>query len=291
MSQLVSFLPVACAVPLALLGPLARRSTLAFAWSWACAALVAMASVEWASGSLVESSTPAWTPAARFAAGALSFCPFMSVLGSKRPHEQAWQWIVLSLWGILVLPAAEWLVLRRGVSLEIHGVRAWFLLVLIVVQATHALGTRAWFAGLSLAAAQTIFFAAWLPGFGGPLERWLLATCGEPTRHVAVWTCVGVSFAALRWSWRTRASRSPRDRVWLDFRDRFGTLWSLRVMERVQAAAHTERTPWRLHWNGFSASTDSPPGFPVSLDHALWNLLRRFVTPEWCAARGWQVPE
>ncbi len=42
------------------------------------------------------------------------------------------------------------------------------------------------------------------------------------------------------------------DRVWTDFRDLFGTVWSLRVMERVNETARLQQWNWELTWSGFT---------------------------------------
>ncbi|MFO0903600.1 MAG: hypothetical protein U0939_11400 [Pirellulales bacterium] len=290
MNSMLSYAPpLLGAALLALVLPRARRATVMYGWIWACVALAATSLLQIYEGA-AGGAAPSWLPAARFAALSLTFCPFMSVLGSKRPHEQAWQWIVLSLWGVLVLPAAEWWVLRRGVTLEIHGVRAWFLLILIGMQALHGLGTRLWLAGLLLAAAQASVFAADLPVVGTWLDSSLRSVLGESLRRGGEWLC-GLSALAATWhAWRPRAAASPRDRIWCDFRDRFGLLWAVRVWERVQAATATEREPTRrLGWYGFVVEAEETD--ESQLDQVVWNLLRRFVSRSWCVERGWTPPQ
>ncbi|MFO0871806.1 MAG: hypothetical protein U0935_23020 [Pirellulales bacterium] len=281
-----------------------RDSLLVYAWGWTCLAAVAVGGVElWVVLGMTTSgaaeAAPSWLGPTRYAAACLLFCPLMSVLGSKRPHEQAWQWIVLSLWGILVLPAVEFLLVRRGATLEIHGVRSWFLLGLIFLTATHGIGTRGFPAGGLLALAQTLLLRHHLPG----LARWLEAEHHQPLSDSAI-THVAVLLLIATLSWlltlpRWHRHAPPQDRVWLDFRDAFGTLWALRIRERFNDAASAGSWDLRLAWLGFrrriGTTTESPATDPCAIlderaAQAFWNLARRFVTPAWCLRRGWTPP-
>jgi hypothetical protein len=326
---------IVAAGPLLWLGRAARGTTLMYAWGWACLAAAGVAGVELAimlPGGLAES--PDTARPARYLAAILVFCPLMSALGSKRPHDQAWQWIVLSLWGILALPAFEWLALRRSPALEISGVRAWFLVLLVGMTALHWLGTRLTLAGLMLAAAQACALWEWLPLGGAAIEPWVglslwvgalaagAASFGMPggsapggsARSAATTTSVTPRVAAGREPCAGDLPPTPastatpppdgqcwaaQDRVWRDFRDRFGTLWAFRIMERVNTAAILAGWPVRLEWNGFQTSPlDAAPSRTamtvdeqdIGVDQALWNLLRRFVSSDWCQARGWTPP-
>jgi hypothetical protein len=317
---------IAAAVLLCWLRLAARGTTMLYAWGWACVAAAGIAGVEFAIALPEELAltSDAYKPA-RYLAAILLFCPLMSVLGSKRPHEQAWQWIVLSLWGILALPALEWLALRRAPALEISGVRGWFLLLLVGMAAIHWLGTRLTVAGALLAAAQSCALWEWLPLGGTPVEPWishtlLLAALAAGTRALrspspakmlsggadVSQTCETVGYdrsdVPVRFSNTESESTIARDRVWRDFRDRFGTLWAFRFMERVNSAAALANWTVRLEWNGFqtprrvgngeesvAASTENDP--ETGVNQVLWNLLRRFVSPDWCQARGWKPPE
>jgi hypothetical protein len=79
-------------------------------------------------------------------------------------------------------------------------------------------------------------------------------------------------------------------------------------MERVNTAASLAGWSARLEWTGIhvpapnalpepspslEASRIGPPGSAQEsgLNQTLWNLLRRFVDPQWCEARGWKPPE
>jgi hypothetical protein len=264
-------------------------TTLVSAWWWALAATWFIALVEGARVWLGEAISDSTLEAARYAAATATFCPTMAALGAKRPQDKAWQFVVFSLWGILVLPAAEAVFLHPGQGLEIRGARSWFLFALVVVGAANSLPTRFWLSSLLAAAGQTILLVDHLPlGASGVGDRGLL---------LGLFLCVAaLGLAAARFP-RDRTERMPLDRLWLDFRDLFGALWGLRVAERVNASAGQGRWKITLSWSGFhssdaaSAEPRLSPEEAAALRQTLDNLLRRFVSPEWIEARLGKIPE
>jgi hypothetical protein len=262
-----------------------RGTTLMACWYWALLALLSVAGVEAAIGFVGGTSPPDWAEPLRFAAATATFCPIMAALGAKRPQDRAWQFIVLSLWGVLALPAAEAYFIQPGQSLEVHDARAWFLLILIVVGAANSLLTRYWLSSLLLAAGQVALLAGYLPFVSRPLGT-AGALGGLALGVAAVW------LAAAGFPKRRKAEQ-PIDQLWLDFRDMFGVLWSLRVAERINAAAAMNGWNVALSWSGFrradaaetDASAEIPADVAVVLRQNLLNLLRRFVSPQWIKRR------
>ena len=106
---------------------------------------------------------PVWAEPLRFIAAVATFCPSISLLGAKRPQDGMWNFIVLTLWGMLALPAAEVFFLQRGQTLEVNDLRAWFLWGLIVTGTVNLLPTRMWLYGLLYGCAQTVLLAEYLP--------------------------------------------------------------------------------------------------------------------------------
>jgi hypothetical protein len=258
-------------------------STLIAPWWWALGSLWAIAGVETALACLSGRDLGIWPQALRYSAAATLFCPLMAALGAKRPQNGPWQFIVFSLWFVLVLPAAEAVVVRSSPAFEVRGLRAWFLLALIGLGVVNSLPTRFWLSALFSATGQTILFLPYLPFSLAGLGRW-----GTP---LALLFCVaGLALAATGPPPR-RAALTPLDRLWLDFRDLFGALWSLRVAERVNAAAALYHWEIGLSWGGFHTASGEPipAELPAELAAAvrqnLENLLRRFVSPEWIDAR------
>jgi hypothetical protein len=85
---------------------------------------------------------------------------------------------------------------------------------------------------------------------------------------------------------RNRANANRLDRVWLDFRDAFGVVWSLRILERMNASATMYDWPVTLTWHGFEPRASATHvDTPSILEESFRTLLRRFVSPEWIEAR------
>lgn len=226
---------------------------------------------------LDDNNQAAW----RFLAASSTLCPSIALLGAKRPQDGPWQWIVGSLWLVLALPAIQHLMLQRSVAFEVHPARAWFLFVLLVIGATNSVFSRYGPAVLLFVAGQVVLLTPHLPAG----VRWLPSVAPG-------WGLFGLTTAIVmaQISIRKRATTPALNRVWLDFRDAFGLVWSLRFMERMNTVAHTNGWNMTLQWSGFEAS-DGSPNWQLSPDQlrvlrqSFANLLRRFVSPEWIADR------
>ncbi len=259
-----------------------RGTTLIAAWYWAAAALLALIAVELIAAT-ANAANATWAEPLRFAAAAATFCPIMSALGAKRPQDKAWQFIVLSLWIVLILPAAQLIVLHPDHPLQLHVLVSWFLVVMIAAGLINMLPTRHWPSALLFASGQIVLLIGVLPLPLGSLGT-VGALCG-------IAMCVlAAAIASVRVTNR-RPSDQPFDRVWLDFRDSFGALWGLRVAERINAAAHLYDWGIVLGWRGFRRTGDStstheiPPEVVPALRKTLNGLLRRFVSSQWIASR------
>jgi hypothetical protein len=268
------------AFPLALAGlwllrwPRIRGTTLVAPWIWASVSLCTLTAVELAL-SLAGEAGPTWAPAARYAAAMSTFTPIMALLGAKRPQDRGWQWIVLTLWIILCQPAGEWL-LFGGVA-EIHPARFWFQMILVVVGATNGLGTKNWLASALYCGGQVLlllpFHSVEPPLAANTAAFWGLA--GIFLSAVSV-TATGVS---------QRELRGSLDRVWVDFRDEFGVVWALRILERVNASATMYDWPLHLTWQGFRERESASNEIPSLVEESFRTLLRRFVSAEWIDER------
>jgi hypothetical protein len=262
-----------------------RQTTLVSPWSWAVAATCAWSAVELIASFSGESSVGGLTPL-RLAVIALSFCPAVSLIGAKRPQHAAWNFVVLSLWGIVALPAAENFFLHPGQKLAMGDARGWFLWILLLLGPINFVPTRFWLAALLIFSGQFLGLSRYLALVQRPLvpqpDLLGLALCGLGI--------LAAAFAARRIS----DAASPYDRLWLDFRDSFGLFWALRVQERVNAAAQQYDWDLDLTWSGFRRrSADEPAGaidlrIEPALRTTLKGLLRRFVSHEWIAERTGQ---
>lgn len=246
-----------------------------FAWFWLTLLpwLEDLAAVAPASGRQVD-----WT----FLAGCASLCPGMAILGARRPQQFAWQWIVGSLWLVLILPVLEQLLFGIGGALEVGPARSWFLAILVVIGTGNYLPTRHAVAALAAGLGQACLLLEHLPGWSR-LDVSNQASWGSLLLLVAM--CIAAR------PQREAASIDPLNRVWRDFRDLYGAAWALRVAERIQSAA--SQFQWRvsLDWWGFTAAVsegDTERMVP-SAEQArgvLHSILRRFVDEEWLEHRG-----
>ena len=255
------------------------HTTLLPAWSWTLVAAVAPGCVELA-GYVNQASQTSLEPW-RYAAAILSLCPVVAQLGAKRPQHQPWNFIVVSLWGVLALPALENLVLQPGEALILSDARGYFLAGLLLIGPGNLLATRFTFAALVAIAAQVVLLLPYLP-----FSSVQPSSFGVTTATVMWLTAILFAYVTPQ-----PPAASTWDRLWLDFRDQFGLLWGLRLQERVNTTA--EQSGWNieLSWSGF---VDRAEGKPLTdeqlssienLPHNVRGLLRRFCTQEWISER------
>lgn len=257
-----------------------RGTTLVGPWWWLLASLLLLVAVEVVAA---LHPTAAQVPLLRFVAGCSTFCPTISLLGAKRPQDRGWHFVVGSLWIVLALPALQSLLLRPEYAPETHSVRKVFLVLLIAAGLLNGLPTRQWMSACLVAVAQGI----WL---GEPLGL-LTASWSASSGLGALGLYVAGLAAGLRVFRGSRVPRGTYDGLWLDFRDRYGLLWSLRVAEQINASATRYKWDLVLRWRGFRLPDGSklPDQLPAETDRALrqnlHNLLRRFVSSDWIADR------
>jgi hypothetical protein len=236
---------------------------------WAVAACVVVAAIDWM-------MSRGWAGASwQYFAATSTFCPSMALLGAKRPQDQGWQFIVASLWLVLALPLVQRWVFSPGSQLELHAAWQWFLVVLLLIQITNHLPTRYAPAMLLVGLSQAVALGSHLP--------WNVFD--REWQHPLLISLVLLALAVIWIEVTRRSVRSSRgwDRVWRDFRDRFGCVWALRVRERINHAAQQAHVETRLNWEGFNA--EIPFAQAESLETTTRMLLRRFVSPAWISER------
>ncbi len=212
-----------------------RATSLAHAVRWgvgAWAVWCLAAAEAWSGGAV---------PELRYVALALTGCAGVAVLGARRPGAGPWNFVVAGLLAVLLLPFAESGV--TGKPLHLDGVRIVFLAATLAVGIVNYLPTR--LAG-----------AALLVALGCALEVFVLT---GPAHNVSVtyrrWPALSLWPGLVPWLalmlLRTRApAGSSFDRLWLDFRDRFGLVWAQRVREQFNRSAHHAGWPVVLRWQG-----------------------------------------
>jgi hypothetical protein len=80
---------------------------------------------------------------------------------------------------------------------------------------------------------------------------------------------------------RPRTGSSEFDRLWLDFRDRYGLFWSQRVREQFNHAAQHAGWVVRLAWRGLHRTSQAAiaPADQSAMLETLRKALQRFTTP------------
>jgi hypothetical protein len=264
------------------------QTTLVAAWWWTLAALAAWSLVEMADALGWLAHKPALMAALRFAAAGLTFCPIVALIGAKRPQHAAWNFVVIALWAIVALPAAEAVFLQGRMPIGLA--RGAFLWTLILLLPINFLPTRYWLSSLLVAAGQVLALSPQLQVVGQ-------STALSYVRHVAPPPLLGLILCGLALVWAWVLSRNERhaapahDRLWLDFRNTFGLFWALRVQERINAAAQQYGWDLELTWSGFRTRDNGAPLTTIdatiepTLRTAFKGLLRRFVSNAWIAAR------
>lgn len=254
--------------------PKLRGTTLVGPCVWAVVAMAVLA-VAGTYLSIASGQSSAGPMRLIYATG--TFCPLMAVLGARRPHHGAWNFIVASLCVVAALPALEAIFLGRGEALDIGGVRGWFLWLMIALGLFNYLPTRHALSAILVAAGQIVLFSGLLPGV-----EMVNANAALPIATL-------LFLLAIAWAiWTARIRRradNEFDARWREFRDAFGALWGVRILERVNAAARTSDWPFSLTWTGFyfhdvdTTWGDVPPDTQVELRQTINNLLRRFMAP------------
>jgi hypothetical protein len=196
----------------------------------------------------------------RFFALGLTGCAGVAVLGARRPQVFAWNFVVLGLLVVMMLPLFEAQVLGTHSA---DGLRIIFMAGAIVVGILNYLPTRLSPAAfLLLCAAAGEITLMYLPDLGNTLYLDLLLTAVP----WLAWMCLRP----------TSAERSEFDRLWLGFRDRWGLVWGQRVREQFNQAAQNAGWPVTLSWRGLTQETDEPVD-QEKLVEMLRAVLQRFL--------------
>ena len=218
---------------------------------------VVWATVSWAAWAVLLLADAlggtAGLPAVRYLALSLTACAGVAVLGARRPGMAAWNFVLLGLLAVFLLPLAQGILTGNPPA----GGELWniFLAVTLLVSLTNYLFTRMAVAVVILTAACALEMAARRPGGGweAPAAGWLLA--------LAPWA----GWTAMRW----QQPVSEFDRCWLDFRNRFGLIWAQRLREQFNRAAANAGWQVELGWNGLRVNG------PISTAETEWLMTLR----------------
>ncbi|HLN30370.1 MAG TPA: hypothetical protein VK395_21690 [Gemmataceae bacterium] len=247
-----------------------RRTSLVHALGWAIAAWVA-----WSAVICLASIGPASSVMVPcYLALCLTGCAGVAVLGARRPGVTAWNFVVLALLAVNLLPLAEDLL--RGRSLHVDTFRRVCLAVTLTIGILNYLPTRL---------ALTMCFLA----MGAALELAGLASLQESDHGVSGTLQAGwLSLALAPWagyltSRQRLSSSSVPDRLWRQFRDRFGAIWGLRLRDQFNRAAVHAGWPMFLGWQGLrtlpTVAQRQPPE-DAKVIELLRALMKRFGAQE-----------
>jgi hypothetical protein len=180
----------------------------------------------------------------------------------------SWNFVLLGLLAVMLLPLAEGLIAAG--QLHLVGPRTLFLVGTLAVIFLNYLPTRLGLPALLLAGACAgeLLSLADPESASGRLQQ-LLGVC-----HVLLATVPWLAYLIMR---VPAAARSEFDRLWLDFRDRFGLLWGQRMREQFNRAAANAGWPVVLRWQGLRLTAPLPePGLEEAILATLRVLLKRF---------------
>jgi hypothetical protein len=214
----------------------------------------------------------------RYATVASTFCPIMAVLGSKRPQDRGWQWIVLSLWIVLLVPAGQALAAPSGQRLELSAIWRSMLITLIAMELLNYLPTRFALPAILATVGQGILLVEYLLN----RETSELAT-GSGLLLILI-AGLGAPLSGRRPGKKTGQLNQPEpverlERRWFAFRDGWGAFWALRILQRVNQTAELSGWPVRLHWSqGFVGEkvADVDDAVVAHIEQTFDSLLRRF---------------
>jgi hypothetical protein len=217
-----------------------------------------------------------------------------SVLNARSPGGRVWAGLMAILVVVFLIP---WLegpgrVRHAGGLTLLHLDAPWtiFYGLLVVAGVTNYLPTRF---GIAAGCLALGFLLEYL---GLTRDDW------PPSRRASLWSWYAWSLAAAAWSalrggMLAPSGRTRLERLWFWFRDFWGVVWGLRILERFNRTAELKGWPIRLGWFGLEPAGAAAEGSGTAGRSALGSsvvaledlaeaeaafrgLIRRFAQPE-----------
>jgi lysylphosphatidylglycerol synthetase-like protein (DUF2156 family) len=214
-----------------------------------------------------------------------ALCPLVAVLGARRGRIIDWSlFVLLPLIAVLEWPAlVQWRRCWNGQRLELEAPSLIAFALVLIMGAGNYVGTR--FTRPAIVWIVTWSLIVWT--FSSPLGQNRLPR--EPVYSYLTISLL-IFWTAITKAITRKSQVTGWDKVWQDYRHRFGTVWSFRLMTRVNEVAHREQWPWVLTTDGFRLVSLGLeyPGEPTSdkrVDQTMRWLLKQFVDPEWIDER------
>jgi len=247
-----------------------RRTSLIQAAHWA---IVAWGAWGVALGTAWSSSLSVVT-AGSYIGLCLTGCAGVAVLGARRPGVSAWNFVVVALLAVDLLPLAKEVLTAKASHLDTLHLMC--VAATIVVTVLNYLPTRLAPAALLLAAGCGLVFDALVADSDSVNRRrrileigWLAIVC---VPWVAYWSMHGPGSAP-----------SEFDRLWLDYRNRFGLVWAQRLREQFNRSAAHAGWAVVLRWQGLRllpGATLPGSGIQEEIVATLRSLMKRFRSEE-----------
>jgi hypothetical protein len=202
----------------------------------------------------------------------LTGCTGIAVFGARQPGAAAWNFVVLGLLVVNLLPLAEGLTTAN--HLQLSGLRIFAIGVVLAAGILNYLPTRMGEAALLLLAACGVELA-WLFEYSdGSQVLDHLKVTGVLALGAAAWLAFVLACI------RQKAAGSEFDRTWYSFRDRFGFVWSERLRQQFNRSAYHHGWPVSLRGDGLHDNdgrkrVDAPP---QEMWLTLIALMKRFGT-------------
>lgn len=277
---------VALAVPLWKLRRAFQFTALNTAWPWFALWWLTLLAVRCATIATVTgrgSTSVAW-----YLVVVTSLAPGIAILGCRWPTARVWGlFVILPLLAVFSWPVL--VVLIRGSRLDEWGLETPMAIggiLVAIMGAGNFIGSRWTFAALSILAAQI----GLLLSVGQSLlpAQFTPEVCGTGF-------CMVVSVCV--WRIHQRAMQVPLnqqnwDRLWTTFQDRFGFVWSRRIVERFNEYATQKQFAARLDLAGWIDVRGeslkfhelTPEQSAESVAYFRW-LLQKFVHDDWINAQ------
>ncbi len=261
--------------------PLVKDTSLTSAWNWAAVALLV-----WVLSVVSSQHSSGVLDHLGYASAVLLLAPFIAVLGARRPGAAAWNWfVVLPMIVVLLWPAVSSIATGSiHDAFELPTPMALGVVLVMVMGLGNYFGTR--------------FTLPVLVTAAGPAFILRSLTQSDVVRKPDVNSCIWIAsvilgIAAIVFLFRltrpaastTTANRVDQlNRMWIDFQERFGVVWSKRVMDRLNQFADRERWPFTFALEGIKPTSEATLISDPALARIRW-VLRRFVDPAWLNLR------
>jgi hypothetical protein len=210
-------------------------------------------------------------------ASILLLCPPIAVLGSRRPGVRVWSAFILMPM-VIVLTWPVWTLLlqrseARGLALEMPTVIGFGFVLLM--GAGNYLGTRFAVSAVLYALSTAMLFAS-CTGWS-----WMTPERMNLYRQIPLILLILSASVPARLRFRS-PSRHPVNFLWQDFKNVFGNVWSLRMVERINSLAIQEHWTARITYDGIPETPDGRlAANEAEITAACRWLFRRFVDDQW----------